>query len=71
METEKKIKDLIKRHANLMYSNYINHIRLKQEAIDRIEQEYILLTGYEIRDNDEHKKLVADYDKRLKCEIEL
>ena len=63
--TEQKMKDLIQRHAFLLYSNYKNHSRLTSESIDRIEREYIILTGYEIRDNPEHRKLIDQYEKNL------
>lgn len=66
--TEQRIVELIKRHAFLSYSNWINNSRLTSEAIDRIEQEYIMLTGYEIKDNPEHQKLLEYYDNELKKE---
>lgn len=58
---DKKIKTLIIRHVNLLYQNNKKYSSIIAQAIDRIEQEYILLTGYEIRDNKEHKKLINKF----------
>lgn len=66
--TEQKIAELIKRHAFLSYSNIKSHSRTLDEAIGRIEQEYIILTGYEIKDNPEHQKLLESYDNKLNKE---
>lgn len=65
---DKQIKDLIIGCAFLKYSNYKKDSRITREAIDRMEQEYIELTGYEIKDNDEYKKLLSNYDKQLRQE---
>lgn len=66
--TEQRIAELIKRHAFLRYSNTKSHSRTLDEAIGRIEQEYIMFTGYEIKDNSEHQKLLEYYDNELNKE---
>lgn len=68
MNTEIKIRSLILRHTALCYSEWIEHSRLITDAMSRIEIEYIELTGYEIRNNPEHKRLLENYDKILQHE---
>lgn len=65
---DEKISDLIKRHAFLRYSSYKDDSRVIRDAMDRIEREYIVLTGYEIAENEEHKKLLIEYNQKLKNE---
>lgn len=61
---ETKIKNLVFRHVFLTCENYLEHRRTFTEAIDRIEREYIVLTGFEIKNNPAHTELL-----KKRCEF--
>lgn len=66
MQSEEiKIKTLIKRYVDLRYANYKNPTRLLNEATDRVQRDYIMLTGHEIENNPEVKRLLKEKDKQL------
>jgi hypothetical protein len=59
--TEQKIKNLILRYVDLRITGSKRHSRLIDNAIDRIQQEYCILTeGNLIDDNPEVKRLINE-----------
>ena len=64
INVEKEIRSLIKRYALLRYTDQRTYCRLIKEAVDRIQRRYIILTGYEIEDNEECQKLLDFYNNK-------